>query len=331
MKVKLDNIDRKLLNTVQVMFPLSREPFLALGQQLGISSEEVIHRIERLKAEGIIRLTGPVFNARSIGYQTTLVAMKLTAKRLNKAAQIISTHPGVSHCYERDNDFNFWFTLAMPVEDDIESELQRLDDLIKAEATLNLPAVKIFKIGAYFNVDRDNLSLPNTDADHNSFANKELRLSSTDRAVINELQQDLPLIEKPFDIMSIHLSIDMDIFISHCQSLLQRGIMRRFSASINHQGLGFKANAMACWKVPSAMVKTTGKKIAAFQEISHCYERRTSPLWPYNLYAMMHAGTKEACESIAGKVASEPGLDKNGFVLLFSTKEVKKTRVRYPV
>jgi len=238
MKVKLDNIDRKLLNTVQVMFPLSREPFLALGQQLGISSEEVIHRIERLKEEGIIRLIGPVFNARSIGYQTTLVAMKLTAKRLNKAAQIISTHPGVSHCYERNNAFNFWFTLAMPVEDDIESELQRLDGLIKAEATLNLPAVKVFKIGAYFNVDRDNLSLPNTDAGHNSFANKELRLSSTDRAVINELQQDLPLIEKPFDIMSIHLSIDIDKFISHCQSLLQCGVMRRFSASINHNSLG---------------------------------------------------------------------------------------------
>jgi len=331
MKVKLDNIDRKLLNTVQVMFPLSREPFLALGQQLGISSEEVIHRIERLKAEGIIRLIGPVFNARSIGYQTTLVAMKLTAERLNKAAQIISAHPGVSHCYERDNDFNFWFTLAMPFEDDIESELQRLDGLIKAEAALNLPAVKVFKIGAYFNVDRDNLSLPNTDADHNSFANKELRLSSTDRAVINELQQDLPLIEKPFDIMSIHLSIDMDKFISHCQSLLQRGVMRRFSASINHNSLGFTANAMACWKVSSDIVETAGKKVAAFQEISHCYERRTSPLWPYNLYAMMHAGTKEACESIADKVSSESGLDKNGFVLLFSTKEIKKTRVRYPV
>ena len=331
MKVKLDTIDRKLLNIVQALFPLSSEPFLALGQQLGVSSEEIIHRIERLKAKGIIRLIGPVFNARSIGYQTTLVAMKLTAEQLNKAAQIISTHPGVSHCYERDNDFNFWFTLAMPVEDDIESELQRLDGLIKAEATLNLPAVKIFKIGAYFNVDRDNLSLPNTDADYTSLTIKEPDLSSTERAIINELQQDLPLTTRPFDIMSTRLSLDTNQFLSHCQSLLQRGVMRRFSASINHQGLGFKANALACWKVPLEMVKTTGKKMAAFQEISHCYERRTSPLWPYNLYAMMHTGTKEACESIADKVSSESGLDKNGFVLLFSTKEVKKTRVRYPV
>jgi len=331
MKVKLDTIDRKLLNIVQALFPLSREPFLALGQQLGVGSEEVIHRIERLKAEGIIRLIGPVFNARSIGYQTTLAAMKLTAERLNKAAQIISTHPGVSHCYERDNDFNFWFTLAMPVEDDIESELQRLDGLIKAEATLNLPAVKVFKIGAYFNVHEDDWSALNSGTDHNSFANKELKLSSTDRAVINELQQDLPLIEKPFDIMSMHLSMDINKFISHCQSLLQRGVMRRFSASINHNSLGFMANALACWKVPLEMVKTTGKKMAAFQEISHCYERRTSPLWPYNLYAMMHTGTKEACASIADKVSSESGLDKNGFVLLFSTKEVKKTRIRYLV
>ena len=87
MEVKLDNIDRKLLNIIQVMFPLSREPFSALGQQLDVSSKEVIRRIERLKEKEIIRLIGPVFNARSIGYQTTLVAMKLTAERLNKAAK----------------------------------------------------------------------------------------------------------------------------------------------------------------------------------------------------------------------------------------------------
>lgn len=329
--MKLDTIDKKLLNIVQAEFPLTREPFSALGLQLGAGSDEVLHRIERLKAEGIVRLIGPVFNARRLGYQTTLVAMKVGADRLHEAAQIISAHPQVSHCYERDHDFNFWFTLAMPAGDDIECELQKLDTLIKAEATLNLPAVKVFKIGAYFNIGGGNLSLPNAGVDYISLWSKEPDLSSTDRAVINQIQQDLPLTARPFDLMSARLSMDVNEFLNRCQSLIQRGVMRRFSASISHNNLGFVANAIACWRVPAETVETAGRKIATFQEISHCYERRTSSLWPYSLYAMMHANTKEACKAIAGRVCSETRLDENGMVLLFSTKEVKKTRVRYLV
>ena len=331
MQVKLDNTDKKLLDIVQAQFPLSREPFSALGRRLGVSSDEVIRRIERLKAEGIVRLIGPVFNAGRLGYQTTLVGMKVAAEQLDEAAQIISAHLRVSHCYERDHDFNFWFTLAMRTEEDIETELHKLDDRIKASATLNLPAMKVFKIRAYFNIGGGDSPAPNAGVDDSSFLSKKVDLSSTDRAVVNELQQDLPLTTRPFDQMSARLSMSVDKFLSHCQGLIQRGVMRRFSASISHNMLGFVANAMGCWKVPADMVETAGRKMATVQEISHCYEREASPLWPYNLYAMMHAHTKEGCQSIADKLSSDTGLDKNAFVLLFSTKEVKKTRVRYPV
>ena len=329
--MKLDNTDRKLLNIVQAEFPLTTEPFSALGRRLGVSSDELVHRIKRLKAEGIVRLIGPVFDARRLGYHTTLVGMKVAGELLGKAAQIMSAHPRVSHCYERDHDFNFWFTLAMPTEENIESELHKLGNRIKANVTLNLPAVKVFKIGAYFNTGGGDSPAPNASVVDSSFLGKDVALSPTDRAVVNELQQDLPLTARPFDQMSARLPMGVDEFLSHCQALIQRGVMRRFSASISHNILGFVANAMGCWKVPADMVETAGRKMATVQEISHCYERKTSPLWPYNLYAMMHAHTKETCESIAGKASAETGLDENGFVLLFSTKEVKKTRVRYPV
>ncbi|MCK4331049.1 MAG: AsnC family transcriptional regulator [Dehalococcoidia bacterium] len=329
--MKLDNTDKKLLDIVQAQFPLSREPFSALGRRLGVSSDEVIRRIERLKAEGIVRLIGPVFNAGRLGYQTTLVGMKVAAEQLDEAAQIISAHLRVSHCYERDHDFNFWFTLAMRTEEDIETELHKLDDRIKASATLNLPAMKVFKIRAYFNIGGGDSLVPNSGVDSTGVLSNDVDLSSTDRAVVNELQQDLPLTARPFDQMSASLSMGVDKFLSNCQALIQRGVMRRFSASISHNMLGFVANAMACWKVPADMVETAGRKMATVQEISHCYEREASPLWPYNLYAMMHAHTKEGCQSIADKLSSDTGLDKNAFVLLFSTKEVKKTRVRYPV
>jgi DNA-binding Lrp family transcriptional regulator len=330
-EMKLDNTDEKLLNIIQTEVPLNREPFAVLGLRLNMSGNEIIRRIERLKEEGIIRQIGPVFNPRRLGYQTTLVAMKVATGLLDEANQIISAHPLVSHCYERNHDFNFWFTLAMPAKENLESEVQKLGSRIKNEVTLNLPAVKVFKIGAYFNLSGDKPLVPNTGIECHSSIDADSGLSTTDRAVINELQQDLPLIERPFDSMSAKLSINVGEFLSHCQTLLQRRIMQRFSASINHNKLGFTANAMACWKVPPDMVDSAGKKMATFPEVSHCYARQTSSLWPYNLFAMIHAETKKSCKAIAGKISAETRLGKNDLVLLFSTREIKKVRVRYPV
>ena len=327
----LDDTNKKLLNIMQGEFPLGREPFSTLGLRLGISSAEVLRRIERLKASGIVHQIAPVFDARRLGYQTTLVAMRVAGDRLSKAVQVINKCPGVSHGYERDHHFNFWFTLAVPAEVDMQGELEKLDSLIGAEAILNLPALKVFKIGAYFDVVGDNWSIPNTSTNHASTPGKDLDLSSVDRFVINELQQDLPLVQRPFDLMSARLSMDVNEFLNRCQSLQQRGVMRRFGASISHNNVGFVANAMACWRVPPAIVEVAGRKLAALREVSHCYQRKTSSLWPYNLFAMIHAHTKEACWAVADKVYREAGLNESGYILLFSTKEFKKVRVKYLV
>ena len=329
--MKLDTIDKNLLNIIQAEFPLSREPFAALGLHLSIDSEEVIRRIKQLKTGEIIRYIGPVFNPGKLGYRTTLAAMKVDAERLDEAGRIIGTHPMVSHCYERDHDFNLWFTLAMPIAGDTESEVHNLGKKVRAKTTLNLPAVKTFKIGAYFNLGDHNTSAPSTVTNHNMPQYKAIELSPIDRSVISESQQDLPLIEKPFDQISARAGIDADKFLSHCQALLQRGVMRRFSASVSHNKLGFTANAMACWIATSDMVDAAGKKIAMFSEVSHCYERRTNSIWHHNLFAMIHADCKETCRAIADKICSVTGLDKKELILLFSTKEVKKTRLRYTV
>jgi DNA-binding Lrp family transcriptional regulator len=105
--------------------------------------------------------------------------------------------------------------------------------------------------------------------------------------------------------------------------------MRRFGAAINHKQVGFKANAMACWIVPSDMVDDIGRKLASLREVSHCYERKTNPLWSYNLFAMIHGHTREVCQEIASKISDETGI--RGYILLFSTREFKKVRIKYQV
>ncbi len=325
----LDSIDKKLLNLVQAEFPLTKEPYANLGLQLGIDRDEVIYRIEQLKARGSIRQISPVLDARSLGYQTTLIAMRVGENQLDRMERLISKHQGVSHGYERDHYFNLWFTLAVPSGVDMESELEQLTSPIGAEAVFALPAVKVFKIGAYFDMYGEGLSMADTMIRPSGILPQKVELSQIDRLIINELQQDLPLVPKPFTVISAQLDMNVEYLLAHCQSLLQRGIMRRFGASINHSRAGFKANAMACWLALPDTVDTAGRKIASLREVSHCYERKTNPLWQYNLFAMIHSHTRKACQEIASKVSHETGL--TDYVLLFSTKEFKKARIKYLV
>lgn len=327
--MNLDSIDRKLLNLVQREFPLTEEPYADLGQRLGIDGDEVIHRIEQLKTRGIIRQISPVLDARSLGYQTTLVAMKVAENKLASAERLIGEHPGVSHSYERNHSLNLWFTLAIPPTADMETELQRLTSPIGAEAVLNLPAIRLFKLGVYFDMDGDSQSKVSTISPPDGVLPQQVELSRTDRLIINELQQDLPLIPRPFTAIAASLSMDVEHFLAQCRSLQQRGIMRRFSAAINHNQAGFKANAMTCWVAPPDMVDVAGRKLASLREVSHCYERKTNSRWRYNLFAMIHSHTREACQDIVSNVSREIGL--TDYVLLFSTKEFKKTRNKYLV
>ena len=331
MKINIyrDSTDKKILNLVQVEFPLTREPYADLGRRLGIDGDEVTQRIEQLKTNGIIRQISPVLDARHLGYQTTLVAMRVAKTQLGRAEELITEHPGVSHGYERNHHFNIWFTLASPHTADIDTELRQLTEPMEVEAIFSLPAVKVFKIGAYFDTVGDSQRTIGISRQPGGVLPEKAELSRIDRQVINELQQDLPLVPTPFSDMAARLDMDEESFLAQCQSLLQRGIMRRFGASVNHRKAGFTANAMTCWIAPPDTVDSAGRELSSLPEVSHCYERKTNPLWPYNLFAMIHCDTREACQAMASEVSSRIGL--MDYTLLYSTKEFKKTRVKYLV
>jgi len=324
--MRLDSIDKKLIDLLQAKFPLTRKPYAELGQSLGIAEDKVIQRIGQFKADGLVRLIGPVFDAARLGYRSTLVAMRVVATPLDEATQLIIEHPRISHAYERDHHFNLWFTLAVPAAIDMEAELQWLTNEVKAETAFTLLALRLFKLRTYFSSNGDE---PPETTIANGVKLREAALSSADRRIINELQQDLPLLPCPFVDMSAQSGMDEAEFLARCQSLLSHGIMRRFGAAINHRKVGFAFNAMTCWVVPPQSVVAVGQKLARLREVSHCYERKTNPLWRYNLFAMIHSHSKEACQEIVAKASAEIGL--NDYVMLFSTREFKKTRVKYLV
>lgn len=150
-KISLDETDKKILNAIQLDFPLVRRPFLAFAERLGLGEEEVIERIKRLQAEGAIRRIGPIISTKRTGGVSTLVALKAPADRVDEIAQIINGYDEVSHNYLRPAEFNIWFTLSAESEDRMHEILNEIGERTGCEV-MNLPTKRLFKIGVKFNI-----------------------------------------------------------------------------------------------------------------------------------------------------------------------------------
>lgn len=151
----MDSIDKKLLNIMQKDFPLSSTPYKDLGEMLGISEEDVINRLGKYKKEGLIRKIGGIFNPRSLGYKSTLVALEVKEEKLEDTASFINKYQEVTHNYQRDHTFNLWFTLIAPSRERIKEIIDSVERLPGVRKCMNLPSVKMFKIGAYFSLDEE--------------------------------------------------------------------------------------------------------------------------------------------------------------------------------
>ncbi|MBW2095687.1 MAG: AsnC family transcriptional regulator [Deltaproteobacteria bacterium] len=147
------------------------------------------------------------------------------------------------------------------------------------------------------------------------------------KKIINLIQGDLPLAPRPFAVLAEQLGISESTLLAEIKKLKERGIIRRFGATLRHQEAGFSSNAMVVWKVPEDHLEEVGKAIAGFKEVTHCYQRKPQKDWPYNLYSMVHGANHEDCHEIARRLARKVNID--DYILLFSEKEFKKTSMEY--
>ncbi len=152
-------------------------------------------------------------------------------------------------------------------------------------------------------------------------------IEDIDKKIISQIQKDLPVHPQPFALMAEKIGISEEAFIERVKSLKQSGIIRRFGATLRHQEAGFKANAMIAWNAPEETIREMGKTFARFKEVSHCYHRAPKGDWPYNLYTMVHGGSRNECREIAERLSSATGLTE--YAVLFSEKEFKKTSMEY--
>lgn len=326
-KEQIDIIDKKILNEIQWVFPLAERPFLELSKHYDLSEEEIIHRIIRLKQIGLIRQINAIFDTRRLGYKSALIAFAVYPDKLDYVAGEVNKHPGVSHNYERNHEFNMWFTLAVPPNTDMKIDLDKmasLDGVIKYRL---LPTIKLYKIGVRLDMVNNDPQKPEPTEEVKNLNSEKFSLSDHDKDFIRQLQKDLKIIPEPFKEMSEDLGITTSELFTKAKEYERIGVMRRYAAILRHRDAGFSANGMIVWKVPEAKIDETGFKLAAFPQVSHCYRRPVYPDWPFNLFSMVHARTTEAAEKMAIEMSRHIGV--KDYSILFSSREFKKERVKY--
>ena len=152
-------------------------------------------------------------------------------------------------------------------------------------------------------------------------------LDDLDKKIIHYLQGDLPLTARPFAALAERIGIDEGELLDRIKLLKEQGILRRLGATLYHQRVGFKANGMVAWCVPDDKIDETGFLMAAFKEVSHCYQRKIQDKWKYNIYTMIHGKNKKDCQGIVKRIAEKTEI--KDYVLFFTLKEYKKTSPRY--
>ena len=148
----MDDTDRKILNRIQSNFPITSHPYRTIAQELDLEESDVIHRLLQLKESGIIRRIGGNFFPEKLGFVSTLCAAKVPQDKIDSFADVVNRYPGVTHNYQRDNAFNIWFTFIAPSMEDIEEKLTEIARDTGVENIINLPATRVFKIKAHFDL-----------------------------------------------------------------------------------------------------------------------------------------------------------------------------------
>ena len=427
---ELSALERKLLTLAQQGLPLTPTPYADLGERFGLTAAEVTELLKDLKKRGLIRRLGGVFSSRKLGWQSLLLAARVPEERFYQVANLINQHPGVTHNYRRNQDYNMWFTLSVGPEEDLQQEIARLEEKTGLEF-LQLPKIKQYKLGVKLDLDQggENSSRAETgkrgekgkgeetgkrgekdkgEETKNRGVSGEIRengekvecskivenseiraagekeesterresgeISDTDekregsgkresgeidetcsredtsgikesseggsgaeeesagtddkgRKLIACLQQDMPLVPRPFKKIADELGWQEGQVLAGLEKLSRQGILKRIAPLLYHRRAGFSANGMVVWQIPSSREDQVGRKLAEFPEVSHCYLRPTTFDWPYNIYAMVHARSRAELRDLVDEMAGE--IEAKDYRIVISTEELKKTSLKY--
>jgi len=329
---RIDDVDAALIDGVQSGFPVQERPFEAVGEEVGISADAALERVERLKEAGLIRRFGPVLNPPVIG-SSTLAAVSVAEDRFDEVAAIINGYRQVNHNYARDHEWNMWFVVTA-------GSREKRDDIIaNIEArtgcsVLVLPMLTDYYIDLEFpvvNGDRfARESIDETDASATRISEDAAAdLSELDRKLLLEIQTGFPLTTTPYRDVAAAVDGDVGSVLGAIERLRESGCIKRIGCVVNHIATGFDNNCMVVWDVPDDQLDAVGERVGELPYVTLCYHRPRRPAqgWPYNLFTMIHGRDGDAVDGKVDELATDYlPVDHDR---LYSTATLKQTGAQY--
>jgi DNA-binding Lrp family transcriptional regulator len=338
--VRLDRVDRAVVNAFQGGFPVVERPFEPAAATLRdrgveVTAEELLDRIRRLDEEGVLSRFGPLVNAEAIGGTATLVAMHAPPERFDEVAEAVNAHREVAHNYEREHPhLNMWFVLSVADPADVDRVLADIE-AETGQPTYDMPKQREFRVEAKFLLDGP---VPEGDVDLSGLGpdvdpTDERALTPDERDLVLAVQDGLPVTATPYRDVAEGLGRDVDWVLRTLKRFVAEGKIRRVGVVPNHYALGYTENGMTVWNVPDELVEEVGPAVASLEFVTHCYERpRHEGVWPYNFFAMTHGRSEEESEArietVRERMAEFWDVGEDDWDTLFSTRILKKTGIR---
>lgn len=313
-----DKFTQSLLDDWQRAFPIVPRPFDLVGRELGLSGAEVIERLEAQRRLGRVTRVGSTCAPNTIS-ASTLAAIAAPEADIEEVAEIIGQEAGVNHSYLREDDWNLWFVATGPDRAHVDATLAKIESRSGLKV-LDLRLVRPFNVDLGFAMKR-----PTGGVIRATPVDLSARKPG-DRAIIQSLMEGLSLNERPYLKLGQKLGRSEEDVMDRIGALQAAGIIARFGVIVRHRALGWRSNAMVVWDMESDRIDLAGPILAAQKGITLCYERRpVDSIWPYRLYSMIHARSRNDALEILSNVSELPELQSVAHKALFSLRCFKQT------
>ena len=320
MHVTADPADSHLLDNWQRDFPVTERPFAVLAGELGLEEADVLNRLEKMVQIGRITRVGATIAPNAIS-ASTLAAIAAPQDRIEEVAAIINAEPGVNHSYLREDEWNLWFVATGPDREFVDAALASIAEK-SGLRVLDLRLVRPFNLDLGFRMNG-----PRADAGPVRQRKPDLSaIRDGDRDILQALAQGLALVPTPYAALAEGLGRAEEDILERIAALQSADLISRLGVIVRHRALGWRANAMVVWDLPSEAITAAGPKLAAMPGVTLCYERRPVPgAWPYRLYSMIHARNRSEAEAFLAEAAALPELQGVPHKALYSTQCFRQT------
>lgn len=338
--VAISQLQQDIINNSQKGFPLTSQPFNTIAQQLAdvnitTNEQAVFQAIDDLNNKGVLSRVGPVFDHKKAG-ASTLAALAVPAKDLDKIASIVNQFEQVNHNYGREHTYNLWFVVTASDMVALNSVLTNIE-LLTGLAVLRLPMEASYHIDLAFSINVTGIESPTVNQISSQVAIQTNQLITPltnieKTALRNTIEKGLPTSLLPYQVIAQQLKLTEQQVLRQISLWQEEGLIRRFGLVIKHRKIGYDANAMVVWNIPDNDMDGIAQQLAKCAPVSLCYQRpRRLPDWPYNLFCMIHGTDRTLVLQQISQITAQLGLESIEKEVLFSFKAYKQHGARYSI